>query len=513
MIGSLGEIDSRTLDRYRSDPAAFIEENLVSPYDGQPYRLIAAERTFLCYAFQLDDDGRLKYPLLLYSAIKKSRKTEFSALFILTLIILFGGRFAEGNVLANDEEQATARCFESCRRIIEASPLLRSIAECRADRIIFPATQSSIRVLAGDYAGAAGGHPTISVFSELWAYTSLRAARLFDELIPVPSRKISCRLIETHAGFSGEGTLLHALYQRGMALPKIGDDLYGGDGMLMFWSHRPLHHWQDHRWLAQMRRELRPNQYTRMIENEFVSAESSFITSDLWDQCVDPARGHRIADRMLATWAAVDASVTHDATGLALVSWSQSYQRVELADHKIFTPQPGAPIDFTNDIERTILDWRRRFDLREVWFDPHQMAASAQRLARKGVTMVEYPQTIDRLTAMGENLFSLIKGRNLLVYPDEQIRTAVLRAVAEEGNRGWKISKLKQRDHIDIVIALGMAALAAVRGQSVPGYDRFYVGFRSDAAAPTTSSADDNLRSLYRNLDRFSRYGMMGGWS
>jgi hypothetical protein len=32
---------------------------------------------------------------------------------------------------------------------------------------VFPATQSSIRTLAGDYAGAAGGHPAISVFSEL----------------------------------------------------------------------------------------------------------------------------------------------------------------------------------------------------------------------------------------------------------------------------------------------------------------------------------------------------------
>jgi hypothetical protein len=513
MIGSLGEIDSRTLDRYRSDPAAFIE-CLTSPYDGQPYRLIPAERAFIQHALTLDADGRLLYPLLLYSAIKKSRKTEFSALFTLTLIILFGGRFAEGYVLANDEEQATARCFESCRRIIEASPLLRSIAECRADRILFPATQSSIRVLAGDYAGAAGGHPAISVFSELWAFASQRSARLFDELIPVPSRKISCRLIETHAGFSGEGTLLHELYQRGMKLPQVGTDLRAGDGMLMFWSHRPLHHWQDDRWLAQMRRELRPNQYTRMIENEFVSAESSFITSDLWDQCVDPARGHKIADRMLATWAAVDASTKHDSTALALVSWSQPYQRVELCDHKIFTPQPGAPIDFTLDIERTILDWQQRFDLREVWYDPHQMAASAQRLARKGVVMVEYPQSIERLTAMGENLFSLIKGRNLLVYPDEQVRTAVLRAVAQEGNRGWKIDKLRQRDHIDIVVSLGMAALAAVRGQSVPGYDKFYTGFRSDAAAPTTSTADDNLRSLYRNLERFSRYGggMIGGW-
>jgi hypothetical protein len=88
--------------------------------------------------------------------------------------------------------------------------------------------------------------------------------------------------------------------------------------------------------------------------------------------------------------------------------------------------------------------------------------------------MEEYPQTLDRLTAMGENLFNLIKGRNLLVYPDEQIRTAVLRAIAVEGNRGWKIDKTKQSHHIDIVIALGMAALCAVRAQGESNYDLSY---------------------------------------
>src|SRR6266704_2889030 len=80
------------LERYRAEPAAFIEECLVSPYDGRPYRLNDAERHFMRFAFELDDTGRLEYPLLLYSAIKKSRKTEFAALLAITVIWLFGGR-------------------------------------------------------------------------------------------------------------------------------------------------------------------------------------------------------------------------------------------------------------------------------------------------------------------------------------------------------------------------------------------------------------------------------------
>ena len=67
MIRRFDEIDSRTLDRYRVDPAAFIEECLVSPYDGKPYQLNPSERQFIKFMFQLDANGRMLYPLLLYS--------------------------------------------------------------------------------------------------------------------------------------------------------------------------------------------------------------------------------------------------------------------------------------------------------------------------------------------------------------------------------------------------------------------------------------------------------------
>ena len=99
------------------------------------------------------------------------------------------------------------------------------------------------------------------------------------------------------------------------------------------------------------------------------------------------------------------------------------------------------------------------------------MAASSQRLIREQVKMVEFPQNIGNLTEASTNLYELIKGRNFLTYPDEQIRTAISRAVAIESPRGWRIGKEKQTHKIDIVVALGMAALAAVKAQSVPYYN------------------------------------------
>jgi len=51
-------------------------------------------------------------------------------------------------------------------------------------------------------------NPTCVVFDELWAFTSERSRRLWDELVPVPTRAVSVRVTVTYAGFEGESALL-----------------------------------------------------------------------------------------------------------------------------------------------------------------------------------------------------------------------------------------------------------------------------------------------------------------
>jgi hypothetical protein len=124
-----------------------------------------------------------------------------------------------------------------------------------------------ISAITSDYTSAAGANPTISIFDELWGYTSERSRRLWDEMVPPPTRKIACRLTVTYAGFSGQSVLLEELYKRGLAQPEVAPNLHAGDGLLLAWHHEPVAPWQTERWLNDMRRSLRPNQFLRMIEN------------------------------------------------------------------------------------------------------------------------------------------------------------------------------------------------------------------------------------------------------
>jgi hypothetical protein len=81
----------------------------------------------------------------------------------------------------------------------------------------------------------------------------------------------------------------------------------------------------------------------------------------------------------------------------------------------------------------------------------------------------------------------------------------VSRAIAIETSRGWRIAKEKQSHKIDVVIALGMACLAAVRGQAESNYNL-------DALADTLDEGHTVDQQLYE-IERaeFAAFVMSGG--
>ena len=187
-----------------------------------------------------------------------------------------------------------------------------------------------------------------------------------------------------------------------------------------------------------------------------------------WDACTDPDAAALVAEHELRVFAGVDASTKRDSTAIVACSYDRKLKKVRLIWHRVFQPSPSQPLDFEGTVEASLRELARRFRLREVRYDPYQMQATAQRLTAAGVPMVEFPQSIPNLTESSTNLWELIKGTNLVVYPDADLRLAIQRAVAVETPRGWKITKTSASHKIDAVVALGMAALGAIGEASRP---------------------------------------------
>ena len=321
-------ISKTMLARWRANPIGFIQQVLIDPETKKPFVLLDAERAFLRHAFAIGPNSRLLYPEQVYACPKKSGKTTFAAIFVITIVLLYGGAYAQAICAANDRDQSVERVFAMIKRIIECSPQLCDEAKMTTDKITIG--DAVIIAIPNDYASAAGSNHVVSVFDELWGYTNERSRRLFDELVPPPTRRIACRLTVTYAGFEGKSVLLEELYRRGLQQPQVAPDLYAGDGLLMFWSHKPIAPWQTDSWVAEMRRGLPPNQFLRMIENRFVTSECSFIEMAYWDRCVDPRLGRIVSDPGLPIWVGVDASIKYDRTAIVAVTWEQKAQRVRL---------------------------------------------------------------------------------------------------------------------------------------------------------------------------------------
>jgi phage terminase large subunit-like protein len=237
---------------------------------------------------------------------------------------------------------------------------------------------------------------------------------------------------------------------------------------IVHWTGDCLAPWQTPEFLEQMREQSRPNAFRRQWLNQWVSSESSFIELAWWDACVDDNLSPALVDPSLSVWVGVDASVKRDSTAIVCCTFDQEKKKVRLVWHRIWQPSRAEPLDFERTIEKCLLDMRRRFWIREVRFDPYQMQSTAQRLAAAGVPMLEFPQTVSNLTEASTNLYELLKGRNLIVYADDDLRLAISRCIAIETSRGWRIAKEKASHKIDVIVALAQACLGAVGGGQAP---------------------------------------------
>jgi hypothetical protein len=229
----------------------------------------------------------------------------------LYVAVIVGGPYAEVYCLANDFEQSASRVFEACRRMVEASPFLRNLAKLANNRLTFKSTGSFIQACASDYAGFAGGNPSLTIFDELWGYISESARRLFDESAPSPTRKVSGRLIVSYAGYVTESDLLEDIYKRALAGEKLAPDLYRNGCLLAYWTHDLNAPWQTQKWLEQQREGTRPNAFARMFRNEWVTAQSSFVSMEDWDACTSSDLRPVLHAPELPVWVGLDASVRH----------------------------------------------------------------------------------------------------------------------------------------------------------------------------------------------------------
>jgi phage terminase large subunit-like protein len=452
-------------------PVAFIDRLVRRNELGQPFKLLPFQREIFNLGFQFDSKGRLLYDTYIYSCPKKSGKTTLNG-----AMGLYWGFVMEApneiKTLANDLEQSLSRVFATMEGIIKFNPELQREAEVQ-QRTIYLANGTTITALSGDFAGSAGSNHGFVSYDELWGYTSESSIRLWEELTPVPTRRNSVRFITTYAGFEGESKLLWDLYKQVVST----DEHPEGQGerihpdlpifanrearIFCYWDHEPRMPWQTKEYYDSQKRTLRPGAYLRFHQNQWATAEEAFITAEMWDPCVD--RSHRPTTMArLPLFVGIDVGIKHDNAARVAVRWDEAGEKLILVSHRIWKPTPTQPLDLENTVEEDLRNLNDQCDLGECWADPYQFHRSITTLAAAGLPIKEFPQTTANCTLMGQTVFDLLNGQNIVLYPSDELRQQALSTVAIENVRGWRIAKEKASRKIDAIIALAMACCAAM---------------------------------------------------
>jgi phage terminase large subunit-like protein len=435
--------------------------------DGQPIKLEPWQRAVLAAWWE----HKNFVTTLAISNVKKVGKTFLDGLLLCwRWLSLPGDHFAVGN----DFDQSAGRQFLQITDMVRRNEYLRANCRVTAKEIEFLPTGSRIQALSVDAVGNAGSNHLTASSTETWGVIYEGGIRAYEELTPPPGHIYglpALRICDSYAGFEGESITWHKLVDRGLSGQRVSDDwpIFLAGGTMLFHMDGEEAQVRCFRgtpeeaavYYGDQLATLRPGTYERLHLNKRASGEEAFIPLEAWDACVDPDYRPVLSSDM-SLYAGVDASTKHDSSAVVVVGYDREQKKVVLIRHRIWQPSMTEPLDIDGTIGAFLRELNEIYNLREVRYDPYQLMDLATRLKADYINMVEFPQSLPNLTAMSQNLYELVKAHNLVLYPDEFMRTCASHAVAVQSSRGWKIAKEKASFKIDCIVALAMAAHAAV---------------------------------------------------
>lgn len=474
---------------------------------GKLIKLEEVQRRICEHVLTLKEDGTFPYEVVVYSTIKKEGKTTLAG----AVGAWFSACIDPPNLiltLANDQEQSAGRIFGAITPTLNGLGCKVPTAVSAKPEVRLP-NGTVVQAIANNYAGAAGANYGLTLWSELWAYTSERSRRLFDELVPVATKLRSLQWIETYVGFEDESDLMLEIFKRIFTdtdekelqpgvevIPELADITSDGkpccyrhieSGTFYYHNHTPRASWNigeiGEAYRRRKRATLRPAQYRRLFENRWQQAEGNFIDPVEFDEACNLS-GISLEPMVLAG----DASMRNDTVFIVGVKkytrilWGAPQERYAMLylnvwDPKLYGMKQNKALGTKKgdmDLETTIakdvkLLHSRGLMIGPFWYDPFQLHQVAINLRKLQVPCVEFGQQTERQLAdtfLGEvfrkgeldlfynpTLETHVKSAKVKEYENQQVR--IVKGTIGKGNKVdgavalsmavWKASQLKKQ--------------------------------------------------------------------
>ena len=196
--------------------------------------------------------------------------------------------------------------------------------------------------------------------------------------------------------------------------------------------------------------DVEKHEWIRYYANRWVEvAEDSWLSKhpQAWAHCAGDAL---IPDKAQVV-VSVDMALRRDSVAV-LVGWKRPDGKVAV-QAKIWNPQ-GGKIDHLAVVDYIRRDLADQYQITEITYDPRFFEVPARMLEDEGFLMVEFPQSIERMTpACGQALQTIIAGQ-VVHDGDPDLTAHVTSAAVRPNERGFTLSKGKSKRKIDGCIAL-----------------------------------------------------------
>ena len=387
-----------------------ITKDSVAGRAGSPLVLREWQKRLVEHLFAWDEDG-LRARVSLVGMPRKSGKSSLGSaigLFSLTL----GPKGAEVYSVAAEKEQARI-VFQDAKRTVEASQELSAITKLYRDAIELPAFNSVYRVLSAESVTKEGLSPTTVIFDELHAQPDRELFDVFS-LAMGARGKLATMIAITTAGVrsdrTGKDSIAYSLYQYGQ---KIARGEIEDDSFFMAWwesdgDHRLRETWDEANpgfgdlnaesdFESALRRT--PEAEFRIKRcNQWVSGSETWLPVGTWDECAGDFElkpddeivlgfdGSYNGDASVIVGAVVPEDDDAPLKVFMVKAWEKDLER--------------DPDDWRVDIgevEATIMEFCQTHNVREIACDPFRWARSMEVLESKGLPVVSFPQSPQRM--------------------------------------------------------------------------------------------------------------------
>jgi phage terminase large subunit-like protein len=450
------------------------------PTAGKPFRLESFQRRFLSEFFARERGERV-YPVGLLGIPKGNGKTPLAA--GLGLHALISARDApEVYGVAGSREQA-AIAHRFANRWSEEGPLAEWLRP--GATIVCPERRGFYKLLSADGRLGQGVQPSVGIVDEWWLFEHPREREAYAALAAALHKRPgeSWLLAITTAGWSKQ-TQLGETFDAAITHPafELHEDGYlhvlcdREAGFLMHWYAAPedadiedpetIRRANPASWVRprDLLRELRrPDTdelvWRRLHLNQWTRARDMWLPSGAWAKLRDPEAAIPAGAEVFA---GVDVGWSHDSTAVALAHRRSDGQIVLQA--KVWTTDPSAQGQYVAGgvmrlelIEEHIRDLRRRYQLREVAYDPKFFGRSAEILGDEGILCVEMLPSAAPMQHAWQSFYQAVV-EGTIVHLGERVLTAhVDAAAADKTEYGWRVRKLRSSARIDALAAAVMA--------------------------------------------------------